>query len=178
MNFGKTLVFASLIAFTGTAFAAPSAPSAAGTVTTRVAMLNMQEAIKGVKEGKKAEDTLRKEWEDRQKKLQADGKRIQDSMEDLRKQASIMDEKTRREKEEAIQAQIMQLREQEAKSQAEFQKRDQEISKPIIEKLRTVVAAVSKEKGYTLVIDSGNVIYALDQDEITDEVIKRYDSKK
>jgi outer membrane protein len=172
----ESLVCTFLIAFTGTAFAAPTAPGTAA--VTRVAMLNMQEAIKGVKEGKKAEDTLRKEWEDRQKKLQADGKKIQDSMEDLRKQATIMDEKTRRQKEEAIQANIMQLREQEAKSQADFQKRDQEISKPIIEKLRTIVASVSKEKGYTLVIDGGNVIYSLDQDDITDEVIKRYDAKK
>lgn len=156
--------------------AAPSAPAASA--GTKVALLNMQEAIKGVKEGKKAEDTLRKEWDDRQKKLQADGKKIQDSMEDLRKQAMVMDEKTRREKEEAIQGQIMQLREQEAKSQADFQRRDQEISKPIIEKLRTIVAVISKEKGYTLVIDGGNVIYAQDQDDITDEVIKRYDAKK
>ncbi|MGE3260562.1 MAG: OmpH family outer membrane protein [Bacteriovoracia bacterium] len=179
MKFAHSLACIALFALSATAVAAPSAPAAsAPATTTRVAMLNMQEAIKSVKEGKKAEETLRKEWEDRQKKLQADGKKIQDSMEDLRKQASIMDEKTRREKEEAIQGQIMRLREQEAKSQADFQKRDQDISKPIIEKLRTIVAQVSKEKGYTLVIDGGNVIYAQDQDDITDEVIKRYDAKK
>lgn len=170
-------LLAALSAFAINAHAAPTAPAAASS-GTRVALLNMQEAIKGVKEGKKAEETLKKEWEDRQKKLQADGKKIQDSMEDLRKQASVLDEKTRRDREEAIQANIMKLREEEAKSQAEFQKRDQEISKPIIEKLRNIVAQISKEKGYTLVMDGGNVIYALEQDDITDEVIKRYDAKK
>lgn len=157
---------------------AATAPAAAPAANTHVALLNIQEAIKSVKEGKKAEETLRKEWEDRQKKLQADGKKIQDSMEDLRKQGMVMDEKTRRSKEEAIQAQIMALRETEARSQAEFQKRDQDISKPILEKMRGIVASISKEKGYTLVIDGSNVIYSQDQDDITDEVIKRYDSKK
>lgn len=171
-------LLAALSAFAFNAHAAPSAPAAAASTGTRVALLNMQEAIKGVKEGKKAEETLKKEWENRQKKLQADGKKIQDQMEDLRKQASVLDEKTRRSREEAIQGQIMQLREQEAKSQADFQKRDQEISKPIIEKLRNIVATISKEKGYTLVMDGGNVIYAQEQDDITDEVIKRYDAKK
>jgi outer membrane protein len=157
------------------AFAAP-APAAAG--SSRVALVNMQEAIRATGDGKKAEATLRKEMEDMQKKLQAEGKKIQDSMEDLRKQAMVMDEKTRREKEEAVQQQIMKLREQEAKNSQKFQERDQQISGPIVKKLREIVAGVSKEKGYTLVIDVGNVVYAQDQDDITAEVIKRYDSKK
>lgn len=157
--------------FSVSALAAPTDPS-------RVALVNIQEAIRSTGDGKKAEQTLRKEMEDMQKKLQADGKKIQDAMEDLRKQAMVMDEKTRREKEEAIQQQIMKLREQEAKNQQKFQERDQEISQPIIKKIREIVAAISKEKGYTLVIDGGNVIYAQDKDDITQEVIKRYDSKK
>lgn len=151
---------------------------AAATDPSRVALVNIQEAIRSTGDGKKAEQTLRKEMEDMQKKLQADGKKIQDAMEDLRKQAMVMDEKTRREKEEAIQQQIMKLREQEAKNQQKFQERDQEISQPIIKKIREIVASISKEKGYTLVIDGGNVIYAQDKDDITQEVIKRYDSKK
>jgi outer membrane protein len=151
---------------------------AAGTDPSRVALVNIQEAIRNTADGKKAEQTLRKEMEDMQKKLQADGKKIQDAMEDLRKQAMVMDEKTRREKEEAIQAQILKIRESEAKNQQKFQERDQEISQPIIKKIREIVASISKEKGYTLVIDGGNVIYAQDKDDITQEVIKRYDSKK
>lgn len=157
------------------AFASP-APAAGG--SSRVALVNMQEAIRATADGKKAESTLRKEMEDMQKKLQAEGKKIQDSMEDLRKQAMVMDEKTRREKEEAVQQQIMKLREQEARNTQKFQERDQQISGPIVKKLREIVAGLSKEKGYTLVIDVGNVVYAQDQDDITAEVIKRYDSKK
>ncbi len=160
------------LAFLGTlnAYAAPN-PS-------HVALVNVQEAIRSTADGKKAEQTLRKEMEDMQKKMQAEGKKIQDAMENLRKQAMVMDEKTRREKEEAIQAQILKLRETEAKNNATFQERDQEVSGPIIKKIREIVAQVSKEKGYTLVIDVGNVIYAQDQDDITAEVVKRYDAKK
>lgn len=167
------LVFLSL---TSVSFAA--APSGANTSSTRVALVDIQKAIRETSDGKKAETTLRKEMEDLQKKIQADGKKIQEAMEDLRKQAMVMDEKTRREKEEAIQGQIMKLREQEAKSQARFQERDQEISGPIVKKIREVVAQISKDKGYTLVIDTGSVIFAQDQDDITQEVVKRYDGKK
>jgi outer membrane protein len=168
----KVLLLMLLAIFaSGNLLAAPTNPS-------RVALVNVQEAIRSTAEGKRAEATLRKEMDDMQKKMQAEGKKIQDAMEELRKQAMVMDEKTRREREEAIQGQIMKLRETEARNSARFQERDQEVSAPILKKIREVVAQISKEKGYTLVIDGSNVIYALDQDDITADVIKRYDGKK
>ncbi len=154
------------------ALAAPEMPA------TRVALIRMQEAIKDTKDGKKAETTLRKEIEDRQKKLQAEGQKIQAAMEDLRKQGMVMDEKSRVAKEAAIQKQVMAFEESKMRNQQEFAKRDQEISEPIIKKLRGIVSEIAKEKGYTLVIDTNSVVYAETSDDITSEVIKRYDAKK
>lgn len=160
------------LALASTSHAAPEKPA------TRVALIRMQEAIKDTKDGKKAETTLRKEIEDRQKKLQAEGQKIQAEMENLRKQGMVMDEKSRAEKEASIQKQVMAFEESKMRNQQEFQKRDQEISEPIIKKLRGIVSDVAKEKGYTLVIDTSSVVYAETSDDITEEVIKRYDSKK
>lgn len=168
----KLIVTTFLLAF------ASSANAAVDKAPTRVALIRMQEAIKDTKDGKKAETTLRKEIDDRQKKLQAEGMKIQAAMEELRKQGAVLDEKTRAEKEAAIQKQVMGFEESKARNQQEFQKRDQEISEPIIKKLRSIVSDVAKEKGYTLVIDTNSVVYAETSDDITDEVIKRYDSKK
>jgi len=147
---------------------------------SRIATFDMQKAIMSVAEGKKARDSLQKDWEEKQKKLQAESKKIQDSMEELRKQSMVIDEKARREKEENIQAQILKLRELDAKSQAEFQKRDKEVSEPIIKKLRGLVAKLGKEKGFSLVIDGNEntVIYSEQNHDITDEIIKLYDAKK
>jgi outer membrane protein len=172
------ILVASTLGFTVTAHAATQSAKPDAAAGTRVALIRMQEAIKDTKDGKKAEETLRKEIDDRQKKLQAEGQKIQKAMEDLRKQGMVMDEKSRAEKEATIQKQVMAFEESKMRNQQEFQKRDQEISEPIIKRLRTIVAQVSKEKGYTLVIDSGSVLYADAQDDITDEVIKRYDAKK
>jgi outer membrane protein len=173
-----SLVVFTLLGFTSPAFATKDAAKDAGSASTHVALIRMQEAIKDTKDGKKAEETLKKEIEDRQKKLQADGEKIQKAMEDLRKQGMVMDEKSRAEKEATIQRQVQGFEESKMRNQQEFQKRDQEISEPIIKKLRSIVGQIAKEKNYTLVIDTGSVIYADAQDDITDEVIKRYDSKK
>ena len=163
-------VFGFLLAITARAEVAPA----------KVAIIDMQRAIQSVGEGKKARENLQKEWEDKQKKLQADGKKVQEKVEELRKQSMVLDDKTRRQREEAIQGEIMKLRESEMKAQMEFQGRDREVSGPIIQKIRGYVANLSKEKGYTLVIDGneGNVIFAQNTDDITDEVIKLYDGAK
>jgi outer membrane protein len=172
----NTLVTAAVLTL-GLALVSPS-NAAPEKPATRVALIRMQEAIKDTKDGKKAETTLRKEIEDRQKKLQAEGQKIQAEMENLRKQGMVMDEKSRAEKEASIQKQVMAFEESKMRNQQEFQKRDQEISEPIIKKLRGIVSDVAKEKGYTLVIDTSSVVYAETSDDITEEVIKRYDSKK
>ncbi len=168
----KLIVITFLLALGQSALAAPDKAA------TRVALIKMQEAIKDTKDGKKAEGTLRKEIDDRQKKLQAEGQKIQGMMEELRKQGAVLDEKARAEKEAAIQKLVMGFEESKMRNQQEFQKRDQEISEPIIKKLRSIVSEVAKEKGYTLVIDTNSVVYAETSDDITDEVIKRYDAKK
>jgi outer membrane protein len=175
----KTLfVLAGTLVFSAAALAAPQSGKTDDSTPAHVAVIRMQEAIKNTKDGKKAEDTLKKEFEKEQKNLQAEGQKIQQAMEDLRKQAMVMDEKSRSEKEAAIQQQMMKFEESKQRAQMDFQKRDHDVSEPIINKLRGIVTQLSKERGYTLVIDSGNVIYAQAQDDITDEVIKRYDSKK
>lgn len=154
-----------------------SASAFAEVPAAKVAIIDMQRAIQSVSEGKKARENLQKEWEEKTKKLQADGKKVQDKAAELRKQSMVLDEKTMREKEEALQAEFMKLKEQEMKIQSEFQQRDHEVSSPIINKIRKFVADISKENGYTLVIDGneGNVIFAQNTDDITEQVVKLYD---
>ncbi len=146
---------------------------------SKIAIVNMQQAIQSVDEGKKAREILQKDWEAKQKKLADEGQKIQKAMKDLQKQSLVMDPKTLKAKEDGIQQQILALRELEAKSHQEFQKKDQEVSEPIIRKLRNLVSKISKEKGYTLVLDGNesNVIYS-ETDDITAEVVRLYDTKK
>lgn len=153
--------------------------SAFAAVDFKVAVFNMQEAIQTVKEGKRARDTLKKDWEREQKKLKSKEAKIQKAMEEFKKQRLVMDEKARGAKEMEIRTQMAQLQREGMQAQQSFQKRDQELSKPILDKLRSTVAEVSKKKGYAMVLDSNenSVIYFQKANEITKEVIKLYDSR-
>ncbi len=145
----------------------------------KVAVFNMQEAIQTVKEGKRARDTLKKKWEKTQKSLKAKEAKIQKAMEEFKKQSLVMDEKARHKKEMDIRTQMAQLQQEGMKAQREFQKQDQNLSRPILDRLRKIVATVSEKRGYAMVLDSNenSVLYFKKANEITKEVIKAYDSR-
>ena len=156
--------------------------AAAGEVSanTNAGIFDMQHAIQTVAEGKKARDTLKKDWDLRQEKLKKKEEKIQKSMEEFKKQSLVMDEKARREKEGEIRNQMMELQQEGMNAQREFQAKDQGLSGPILQKLRKTVAEVAKAKGYNLVLDKNEnaVLFYEPATEITDEVIKKYDSTK
>ncbi len=156
-----------------------NAPAIAAKGDFKVAVFNMQEAIQTVKEGKRARDTLKKDWEKQQKKLKGKETVIQKAMEAFKKQSLVMDDAARRKKEMEIRTQMAQLQQEGIKAQREFQKRDQDLSKPILTKLRGIVAEVSKKKGYAMVLDSNenSVLYFRKDLEITADVIKLYDKR-
>jgi len=147
---------------------------------SKVAVFDMQKAIQTVAEGKRARDTLKKDWDGRQAKLKKKEEKIQQAMEEFKKQALVLDEKARRDKEMEIRQQMAELQQEGMQAQQEFQKKDQQLSGPILEKLKRTVGEVAKAKGYTMVIDTNEnaVFYHEAKDNITDDVIKKYDSAK
>lgn len=159
---------------------ASAAGAASNATGTKAAIFDMQQGIQTVAEGKKARDTLKKDWDSRQEKLKKKEEKIQKAMEDFKKQSLVMDEKARAAKEQEIRGQMMELQQEGMSAQREFQQKDQQLSGPILNKLRKTVADVAKAKGYTLVLDKNEnaVLYFDPADDITDEVVKKYDSTK
>lgn len=155
------------------------ATSAVAAEDFRVAVFNMQEAIQTVKEGKRARDTLKNDWEKKQATLKKKEEKIKESMEAFQKQALVMEEKARNERQNEIRMEMAKLQQEGMAAQREFQKRDQDLSRPILDKLRAIVGEVSEKKGYAMVLDSNenSVLYFKKANEITSEVIKIYDSR-
>jgi Skp family chaperone for outer membrane proteins len=59
----------------------------------------------------------------------------------------------------------------------ELRKRDNELTSKILRDVLDIVKKVGDERGYSLVMQlSPQIVYANKSDDITDEVLKRYDS--
>ena len=145
-----------------------------------IATVDMQGAIQSVEEGKKARAELEAAFNKKKKELQKEEADIKKMHEDLQKQSLVMNEQALAKKQAEIQQRIMKFQETTARSQMEIQKREQELTAPIVKKMRDVIASLAKEKGYTLVLEKNdtNVLYSLEQDDLTQEVVKKFNSAK
>jgi outer membrane protein len=142
----------------------------------KIGTVDMQHALQTVEAGKKAKAQLEKEFNSRKKDLQSEEASIKKMGEEFKKQAAVMNEDARTKKQAEIQERIMKFQETTARSQQEIQQKEHELTQPIINKLRGVIADVAKNHGYTVVLEKNEntVLYSLDKDDLTEEAITAF----
>jgi outer membrane protein len=144
-----------------------------------VGVVNFQQAIQEVNRGKTAKSNLEKEVETRRKQVEKTQAELQKMNEDFQKKASALNEKARNEQGMKIQEKYAQMQEMQQRFQMELQQKEAELTRPIIEGLRALVPEVSRKRKLDLVFEasSGILLYSTNQTDITEELIRLYDSK-
>lgn len=144
-----------------------------------VGLVDIQKIITTIKEGKGVQKTLEKAFNDKKSVLKKDEDKIKKAQEQYKKQAVVLAEPARLNKEREIQEQMMKLQAKTMEFQKEIQKMEQEMKKPILEKLRPIIDQISKANkvDMTFELSAAPIIYAESKKDITEEVIKAYDKK-
>ena len=140
----------------------------------KIAIIDMQKAIQTSDAGKKAKAELETAFNKKKKELQTEESALKKLQEDFQKKQAALSETAKKDQQAKMQERFVKYQQLLQASQAEIQKKEQEMSEPIIAKIREKAADVAKKKGYTLVLEKNQnvVIYSLEKDEITDEVMK------
>ncbi len=152
------------------------APRAALGTERRLGVVDLQRAIMEVEEGKIARALMQKEIADAQRKSDA---KVQDARKQEEAIARAGDQLTSAQKQQAIErlqkvfAEITSSFEQE---KALLGKREQERLGVILRKLEGVVTKVAADRGFTMVLDKRAVVLGDAQVDITDEVIRVYNT--
>jgi outer membrane protein len=166
-----------LIAVAGIVAGAPEARAA--TEPTRIATVDMQKALQTVDSGKKAKSQLEKDFNTKKKELQTEESAIKKMTEEFKKQSLVMNDEARAKKQGELQERIMKFQELTARSQAEIQQKERDLTQPIVTKLRTIIAEMAKKKDYNLVLEKNEnqVLYSQEKDDLTSEVISAFDKQ-
>ena len=63
-----------------------------------------------------------------------------------------------------------------AKSQMEIQKKERDLTKPIIDKMQKIISDLAKKEGYTAILEKSEqlVLFAQPSIDLTDKVVKEY----
>ncbi|MFZ8932486.1 MAG: OmpH family outer membrane protein [Bacteriovoracaceae bacterium] len=166
MMFKGLLVFALLFSFSASA--------------TLVGTVDVQKVLLSVKEGIKVRDKLKKEFEKKQAELKKEEDKIRKAQEDFKKQSLVLSDAAKIKKQESIQKMIMALQQKSMGYQKEIQGLEAELKKPLLNKIRKIVEEVSKKEkvDLTFELSVAPIIYAKNQKNLTDLVIKAYDKTK
>lgn len=159
------------------AFAASGAFAAGETASgIKIGTVDMNKALQTVEAGKKAKSQLEKEIETRKKALQTEEAALKKLKEELEKQSLAMSDEARAKKGGEFQQRAMKFQESGVKIQQELMAKEQELTKPIVQKMRAIIAELSKAKGYNVVLEKNEntVLFSEEKDDLTQEVITKF----
>ena len=147
---------------------------------SKVGTVDMQKALQTVEAGKKAKSQLETEFNKKKQELQKEEASIKKMHEEFQKQSLVMTDQARQKKEAEIRERFMKFQEVTARSQQEIQKKEQELTEPIIVKLRTIIKDLASKKGYTVVLEKNEntVLFSQEKDDLTKDVVETYNKNQ
>jgi outer membrane protein len=168
-----------LLAGLPSAAAQQAAPQASG--ATKVAIINIQDAVTRTQEGQKRLAALQEEFRPKGEVLSKKAQEVQTLRQQLAKGANTMSEEAQRSLQRDIQLKERDLQRDNDDLEAEYNRRQQEVLNDIFGKVKAVIQKYAREQGYSIVLDISSpqspVVDAFNELDITGPVIQRYDEQ-
>jgi outer membrane protein len=142
----------------------------------KIAVVDMQKALQSVEAGKKAKSQLEKEVEAKKKEFDNEKAAITKMGEEFKKQSLVMSDEARAKKQNELQERVAKLQQKGMETEQSLRMKEQQLTQPIINKLRGIVSEQAKKKGYSMVLEKNEntVIFSQDKDDLTQEVVSAY----
>ncbi len=154
-------------------------PQAVRAAELKIGYVNLQQAVTEVDEGKAARDTLKKEFDQKQKTLDDKQNELKKMKEDLDKQMVVMSDDAKREKAMEFERKVNEMQQVYVQMQKDLQEREREMMKVIFDKMEVVIKDIAQAEGYTFVFEQQNagLIVAPPSANMTQELVRRYNAK-
>jgi outer membrane protein len=145
----------------------------------KIGYIDMQKAIQETGLGKKAKKDLEEEYNKKKKDLEKKEADLKKMNEDLEKKALVLSDEVRGKKQQELQAEMLKYRDQVGKSQMEIQKKERDLTVPIVEGLHKIVKQIAENEGFTVVLEKSeqSVMWAKKDIDLTDRVIKEFEKE-
>ena len=145
----------------------------------KMGTVDMQKVLQTVGAGQNAKKQLEKLFKQKKKLLKAEEDSIKKLTEEYKKQSLVLNDAARGKKQSAIQERIMKLQQMTQQSQQEMQIKEQDLTKPILGNVRKVIQEMAEKKEYKVILEKNEntVLFSLEKDDLTAEIIKIYNSR-
>ncbi|MBK9321455.1 MAG: OmpH family outer membrane protein [Bdellovibrionaceae bacterium] len=145
----------------------------------KIGFVDMQKAIQSTAAGKKAKAELEGEFNKKKKELEKKEADLKKMGEDLERKKAVLSEEVLGKKQAEFQEEMLKYRDVVGKSQIEIQKKERDLTAPILDKMKKVIEKVAKDKGYSMILENSQmVLFATADSDLTDDIIKAYEKEK
>ncbi|HVQ74256.1 MAG TPA: OmpH family outer membrane protein [Candidatus Binatia bacterium] len=144
---------------------------------SKIAFVDVQRVLARSAGGAAAREQMERERGTMQKQVDGHRVELEKLKDDLEKKGQLLSADARKEKQEALERKVRDVRRLVDDLQKELQKKEQELLGRVLRDLDGVIQKVGKEKGYLLIVErkQGGIVYGAPEADLTDEIIKMYD---
>lgn len=161
------------------ALAAPVAR--AQQANSKIAVINIQNAILATKDGEKAREQIRAKFEPRSKQIEASGAEVQKLREQLQKTANAISAEAREKLSREIDDKNKRLQWESEDFQSDLQQEEQKLVGEIGQRMIQIIDEYAKANNYAVVLDVSSqaspVLWAANGIDITVDIVQLYDKK-
>ncbi len=150
------------------------AAPAAAQAPARIAVVDTQRAIMETEDGLRAQATLKKLFDSRQRELDKKQDDLQKEREDIEKQKDVVSKTALAKRIDKWQREMVQLQTVFVEYNKELQKKQNELTAPIFQKAMGLIRRVATQEGYDVIVDKQAVPYVRGDLDVTDRLITLY----
>jgi outer membrane protein len=145
----------------------------------KIGYVDLQRALNNVEDGKQAKAKLKKDFEAKQKKLTQKQQEVEKLKKSLESGHQMMTEDAKQKKAIELQQEMAALQQLYMEMQRELAEKEGEATQRIFGQMESILNGIADERGYDLILEKteSSVLFAKDSMDLTDELIKRYNSK-
>jgi len=140
----------------------------------RIAVCDVQHAVMATEDGMRAQTTLKKLFDARQKELDGKQTELSRAREDIEKQSRVLSREAMAKRMDDWQRRMVELQTVFVDYNKELQKKQGELTAPVVKKMMAIIARLAKKNNYDVVIDKQAAPYARQDLDMTEQVIQMY----
>jgi outer membrane protein len=146
----------------------------------KIGLVDFQQALNDVEEGKRAKANLKTQFESKQQALNAKQEGLKKLKEEIEAKRAALSADAMRQKEAQYRDKFLDLQKTLAQFRQEMATKEAEITQGIVEKLKKTVERIGKSEGYTIIFEKSQdtVLFANGATDLTAKVISAYNSGK
>jgi outer membrane protein len=155
------------------------AQTPAPTATQRVAIVDVQRILARSVAGAAAREQLEKDKAAMQRQLDGQKTELEKMRDELEKKGQLLSVDARREKQDAMERKVRDVRRLVDDLQAQLQKKEDALLQKVLQDVAGLIQRLGKDKGFAVVLERqrAGVLYNSTDADLTDEVLKAYDDQ-